>query len=633
MSSRIPESTVEEIRVRTDIVDLISSYGIQVKRAGGGYVACCPFHHEKTPSFHISREKGFFHCFGCGVSGTVFTFVQKQEGLSFLDAVRKLARQCGVTIREKEDPEAGKRARLYALHEELAAFFRRCLLQTKEAAAARAYLESRDLTGDICDRFCIGYVPKGEAPLKRWAEKYKFTLEEMAEAGVLLPPRQGFTNWYSRFGGRLVFTIRDRAGRPVAFSGRILTDDKKAAKYVNSPETPIFKKSNVLFALDLAAGSITKATRREAIVCEGQIDVIRCHACGFTTAVASQGTAFTVEHVQQLKRCADSAVLVFDGDKAGQKAALRTGGEFLAAGIPVRVATLPPGEDPDSLLRGKGPAAFQDCLDGAKSIIAFLVETLRAGEADPSSIDAVTRVSRAVLDMLKTCTSAVMREALMEEAARLLHLPVAALHEDFAKMGRQTNARSAAREVATMEDGSMPSGDGPECQGDGISAGDHDAASPANNPPPRRELAFCEFLFDHEHDSSLLPLVETYAVDAVLTHPFTRLVVKAWREGCVDGNRLESLLDDLPPVERGWLNGILLSDDKSGLSELSAERILHDFLRQLWVEAVRRRQGALPADSTPETDMLRLNYSTCIRRLQRDAWGKASRLMSADLFS
>ena len=249
-------------------------------------MACCPFHHEKTPSFSIQPEKGFYHCFGCGESGDVFKFVQKQEGLGFMEAVKKLAQQCGVEIKEKDDPEAGKRARLYSLHAELAAFFRRCLLQAKEAEAAREYLKSRDLAGDIGEKFCIGYAPKGDVPLQRWAEKYKFRLEELADAGVLLPPREGFSRWYNRFGGRLMFTIRDRAGRPVAFSGRILTNDKKAAKYVNSPETPIFKKSNILFALDQAAANITKAARREAIVCEGQIDVIRCHACGFNTAVA-----------------------------------------------------------------------------------------------------------------------------------------------------------------------------------------------------------------------------------------------------------------------------------------------------------------------------------------------------------
>ncbi len=626
-------------------MDVISSYGVQVKRAGSGYMACCPFHHEKTPSFSIQPEKGFYHCFGCGESGDVFKFVQKQEGLGFMEAVKKLAQQCGVEIKEKDDPEAGKRARLYSLHAELAAFFRRCLLQAKEAAPAREYLKSRDLAGDIGDKFCIGYAPKGDMPLQRWAEKYKFRLEELADAGVLLPPREGFSRWYNRFGGRLMFTIRDRAGRPVAFSGRILTNDKKAAKYVNSPETPIFRKSNILFALDQAAANITKAARREAIVCEGQIDVIRCHACGFNTAVASQGTSFTVEHVQLLKRCADSAVLVFDGDGAGQKAAVRTGGEFLAAEIPVRVATLPQGEDPDSLLRKKGPEAFQACLDAAESITSFQIRVLRAQEANPGSIDAVSRVSRAVLETLAKCPSAVMRETLMAEAAQLLHVPVSALQEDLWKVGKGAAGTAAlhanAAKMAAPHAGGTRSSASATSQ-DSVEEGtdaqervppDLDAAAPENSPPPRRELALCEFLFDHEHDVSLVDLVEKYAVDGVLSHPFTRQFVSAWRKGCVDGGSLEDLLDELPPAERGWLNAILMTNDRSGLSELSPERILQDFLRQLWMEAVRRRQGALPSDSTPENDLKRLNYSTCIRRLQRDTWKKASALMTPDVLS
>ena len=642
MAFRVPDSTLEEIRLRTDLVDVISSYGVNVKRAGSGYMACCPFHHEKTPSFSIQPEKGFYHCFGCGESGDVFKFVQKQEGLGFMEAVKKLAERCGVTIQEKEDPEAGKRARLYALHAELAAFFRRCLLQAKEAEAARAYLKSRDLEGDIGEKFCIGYAPKGDAPLQRWAEKYKFKLEELSDAGVLLPPREGFTRWYNRFGGRLMFTIRDRAGRPVAFSGRILTNDKKAAKYVNSPETPIFKKSNILFALDQAAGNIAKAARREAIVCEGQIDVIRCHACGFNTAVASQGTSFTVEHVQLLKRCADSAVLVFDGDGAGQKAAIRTGGEFLAAEIPVRVATLPPGEDPDSLLRTKGPEAFRACLDAAESITAFQVRVLRAHEANPGSIDAVSRVSRAVLDTLAKCPSAVMRETLMDEAAGLLHVTADALREDLAKAGGGRSGASATggTPVVPVQRARRPLS---QSAADGVPVApdeyeeeippDIDAAAPENNPPPPRERALCEFLFDHEHDVALVEQVEKYATDNVLTHPFTRLFVAAWRKGCEDGSSVESLLDELSPTECAWLNEILMSNDRSGLSELSPERILQDFLRQIWMEAVRRRQGALPAESTAENDLKRLNYSTCIRRLQRDPWRKASALMTPELLA
>ena len=281
-------------------------------------------------------------------------------------------------------------------------------------------------------------------------------------------------------------------------------------------------------------------------------------------------------------------VAVFDGDGAGQKAAVRTGGEFLAAEIPVRVATLPQGEDPDSLLRTKGPEAFQACLDAAESITSFQIRVLRAQEANPGSIDAVSRVSRAVLETLAKCPSAVMRETLMAEAAQLLHVPVSALQEDLGKVGK--GAAGTAHTTAPHTGGTRSSASAtPQ---DSIEEGtdaqervppNDDAAAPENNPPPQRELALCEFLFDHEHDVSLVDLVEKYAVEDVLSHPFTRQFVSAWRKGCVDGGSLEDLLDELPPAERGWLNAILMTNDRSGLSELSPERILQDFLRQLWM--------------------------------------------------
>ena len=374
MAFGIPEQTIEAIKARTDLADLIAGYGIQVKRAGGSYKACCPFHHEKTPSFHIQPSKGFYHCFGCGESGDAIKFVMRYEGLTFVEAAKKLAAAANIAIEEKADPQASVRKRLLALHAELAAFYRRCLATAREAASARAYLSSRDLTDDIAEKFQIGYAPLNADAMLTWAKKHGFSTEELEAAGVLKPPRYSGGRWYSPFSGRLMFSIRDRSGRVIGFSGRTLETDKskmRGGKYVNSPETVVFKKSEVLYAVDLAAGRIANAKPiREAIVCEGQIDVIRCHACGFDRAVASQGTAFTNEHVRLLGKVADAAVLVFDGDGAGQKAAIRTGGEMLASGMSVRVARLPQGEDPDSLLRTKGPEAFQSCLDAAESIVA-----------------------------------------------------------------------------------------------------------------------------------------------------------------------------------------------------------------------------------------------------------------------
>ncbi len=436
MAFGISEQTIEEIKARTDLADLIASYGIQVKRAGGSYKACCPFHHEKTPSFNIQPAKGFYHCFGCGESGDVIKFVMKYEGLGFVEAAKKLAAAANITIEEtNSDPQAAARKRQLVLHAELAAFYRRCLKTAAEAARARNYLASRDIPDEIAEQFQIGYAPQQAEAMLKWAEKHHFTTEELEAAGVLRPPKYPGGRWYSPFAGRVMFSIRDRSGRVIAFSGRTLETDKtkmRGGKYVNSPETLIFRKSDVLYAFDLAAGKIANAKPvREAIVCEGQIDVIRCHAAGFSRAIASQGTAFTKEHVQILKKVADAAVLVFDADAAGQKAAIRTGGEMLAAGLLVRVASLPPGEDPDSLLRTKGPEAFQACLDSAESLVAFQVRIARAQEQTPDSYDAISRAARAVLALVRCSSSAVMRASLLQEASTLLKIPVAALEEDL----------------------------------------------------------------------------------------------------------------------------------------------------------------------------------------------------------
>ena len=666
MAFNIPQPILDEIKARTDLADLIGSYGIPLRRAGADYKACCPFHHEKTPSFVIHPNQGYYHCFGCGEKGNVFSFVMKQEGLSFGEAARKLAQQCGVKIEEKEDPDAARRARLLALHAELAAFFRRCLKAAPEAEGARRYLATRRLPEEWLEKFCVGYAPLSPEAMQKWAAKYGFSADEMDAAGVLLKSKYASGRPYNRFGGRLMFTICDRQGRPVAFSGRILTNDKKTAKYVNSPETLIFKKSNVLFGLDKAAPNIVKTPGRRAIVCEGQIDLIRCHSCGFTNTVASQGTAFTEEHVRMVKKCADSVVLVFDADGAGQKAAIKTGGEFLAAEVPVRVATLPAGEDPDSLLRDQGPESFRAALENSESITQFQVRTLMAKERNPGSIDAIARVSRGVLETIAMCPSAILRASLMSEAAKMLNLPVSALEEDFAKVKasgtRQAPGASRSASVPPVAatrriDASVPaSSPGPRVPspqpphpgfgGDeppedffidvepppGFESVEPPASiAPVVELPSPQETTLCELLLQRGEDATVAPLVDRYVVDGILANVCTRKFVAAWRasrSGAGD-DAFAKLRGELEPGQCAWIDDILLGNERTNMSELPPERILQDLLRQLWMSAVRRRQGELPAVSNPENDLRRLMLSSHIRLLQRAPWPKASALMVA----
>ena len=624
MAFGIPESVIEEIKARTDLADLISGYGIQVKRAGGSYKACCPFHHEKTPSFNIQPAKGFYHCFGCGESGDAIKFVMKYEALTFMEAAKKLADAANITFETKEDPLAATRKRQLALHAELAAFYQRCLKTANEAAAARAYLASRDLSDDVVERFQIGYAPKSAEAMLKWAAKHRFTAKDLEDASVLKPPRYPGGRWYSPFAGRVMFAIRDRAGRVIAFSGRTLETDKakmRGGKYVNSAESVIFRKSEVLYALDRAAIKISGAKPiREAIVCEGQIDVIRCHACGFERAVASQGTSFTKEHVQLLKKVADAAVLVFDGDGAGQKAAIHTGGDMLEAGMAVRVARLPPDEDPDSLLRTKGPEAFQACLDAAESLVAFQVRVARSMESNDDS-NAIARAGKSVLQLVKRCPSAVMRAGLLQEASTLLNIPVAALEEDLEKDKDERGGRVAAHAVESPTSVARP---------DPVS---EDAVAPENSALPPPEIALMEFLYGNGPDSKLADMLESYAPEPLFALGLTRAFVQAYvAESRGEQDAFANLRRTLTEAERKWLEAVFLSKERAALSELDPSQILIGFFRKLWANAIRRRLCELPAqggDTALEQGRLRL--SVALHKITNSPWRMASSLMRQKL--
>ncbi|MBR2713264.1 MAG: DNA primase [Kiritimatiellae bacterium] len=622
MAKGITEAAVEEIKARIDLADLIASYGIQIKTAGASKKACCPFHHEKTPSFNINESKGFYHCFGCGESGDVIKFVQKMDGLTFVEAVKKLAEQCGVKIEEKEDPAGGKRKRLLALMAELAQFYHRCLLKTKEAESAREYLKGRDLGSDVQESFLIGYAPNGISTIMKWAEKYNFTAEELSDAGVIKPPRGPGDRGYHRFGGRLMFSIRDKRGRVVAFSGRQLVASKNSGKYVNSPETPIFKKSNVLFGFDKAAGNIAKSAHREAIVCEGQIDTIRLHISGFPVAVASQGTAFTEEHVKMLKKVADQVALVFDDDAAGRKAAIRTAGLFLAAEMPVRVVSLPEGDDPDSYLRKHPAEDFQKLLDDAESIMSFQVRAEKAKETNPDSIDAMARVTKAILGTIAQSKNAVIRAGMVGEAAKLLGVPSAALSEELGKI--KVEARKPVKSTVDAEDAFEDdfSSDRPtDWPADQVEEAVEGEDAHRAMPPPPRELALCAFLMANEYDRTLDGMLGEYLPPKVFAHDFTRRFIETWRAEVVKN---EDLLRDfagkLEGHEREWFDSVLLGGGKTESSGLSATDILQDFVRSLWADELKRERGSLPASGDAEADLRRMKLSMDLKRLSSVRW-------------
>ncbi len=615
MAKGITDAVIEEIKSRVDLVDLVSSYGIQVRHSGGSAKCCCPFHHEKTPSFNINASKGFYHCFGCGESGDAIKFVQKQEGLTFVEAVKKLADQCGVKIEDTEDPDAGKRKRLHALMAELAAFYHRCLLQAKEGELAREYLRNRALDGEVAEDWCIGYAPNGVANIIRWGEKYKYTPEELEAAGVVKPPNRPGDQGYHRFGGRLMFVIRDKQGRVVAFSGRQLVEKKNSGKYVNSPETLIFKKSNVLFAFDRASRAIGKDPHQEVIICEGQIDCIRLHVSGFANAVAGQGTAFTKEHVRMLKRVANQAVLVYDDDNAGHKATVRSARMLLADEIPVRVVSLPDGDDPDSFLRTKGAAAFRALIDKGESIIEFQCRVDRAKETNPDSIDAVARVSKSVLATIAMCPSPVLRASMVGEAAKLLCLPVAALSEELAKTKVEKRVERVDRVERVWEDQQpttnyqLPT--------------EENAGASNVKPPPQREMALMQFLVVNEGDKTIDGMIGEFLPQDVFAHDFTWRFVEAWRTNVASGeDAAASFADRLSGHEREWYDAVLLGAGKTGSSGLSATDIVQDFIRTEWEAYLKQARGSLPASGNAEADIMRLRITMALKQFRQARWAR-----------
>ena len=464
----------------------------------------------------------------------------------------------------------------------------------------------------------------------KWAEKYKYTLDELEEAGVIKPPRGRGDAGYNRFGGRLMFSIRDKQGRVVAFSGRQLVANKNSGKYVNSPETPIFRKSNVLFGFDRAAGNITKSAHCEAIVCEGQIDTIRLHACGFPVAVASQGTAFTEEHVALLKKVADQVVLVFDDDAAGRKATVRTARLFLAAEMPVRVVSLPEGDDPDSFLRKHPAEDFRKLLDNAESIMSFQVRAERAKEQNPDSVDAMARVSKEVLTTVVASKSAVIRAGMIAEAAKLMGLPLAALNEELEKVKGESARKppfAPSPEEITADDYEGDDFDETDFTETDFAPETENAAAAV--PPPEREIAFCGFLMENEGDDVVAGMVGEFLPPDVFAHRFTRAFVECWSSlARAAEDPFPKLRDSLTVREQAWLDRIF-EESASGRSLGSGEsaaRNLENFIRDLWIDHLRRKRGGLPVtDQSFEAQRFEISYN--MRRLKDVKWNSVKAMI------
>lgn len=456
---RIPEETIQQVIAASDIVAIIGSY-FPLRRAGSAYKALCPFHNERTPSFQVNPSRQIFKCFGCGAGGSVIKFIEMHEHVSFGDAVRRLAERAGIPIIEEEDDGAAlvahrQRKQLLTLHREATLWFHELLLKSPQAEPARRYWRSRGFDGQVARRWQIGFAPPQPAAVLAWAREKKFSEALLAEGGLMLFANEEGQRrrepWF-RFAGRLMFPVCNEQGEVIAFSGRLLEADAQAAKYLNSPETPLFNKSRVFFGMDRARQAIAK--QKQALICEGQMDLIRCVEAGVSHIVAPLGTAFTEHHARRLRQLADEVVLCFDSDGAGIKAAGRAFAKLAQAGLFVRVAALPPGADPDSFVRTQGPDAFRELVAAATPYFDFQLETLTR-MADLTQVRERLRVAGELAQGM-ACLSerAALEEAINRTATRLavptedVRRLVARAARDQARTQRAETAAGGRRSAA-----------------------------------------------------------------------------------------------------------------------------------------------------------------------------------------
>jgi DNA primase len=450
----LAQETVEQVAAASDIVAVISSY-FPLKRAGTEFRALCPFHQEKTPSFFVNPSKQSYYCHGCGAGGAVFQFLMQYENIDFPESVRRLASRAGIAIiveelSEEEEAKQSLHKRLLRLHFEASAWFHSNLLRTKAAAHARSYLQTRGINIETAKRWQIGYAPKTWDSLVHWATASGFTREELMASGLAKPREEGNprSRLYDRFRDRLMFPIHNDFGEVVAFSGRILDPNASGGKYVNSPETPLFSKGNLLFGLHQSKRFIANA--RQAIVLEGQLDLITTFEAGIQNVVAPQGTALTARQAALLHRFADEVVLFFDADAAGQKAAERALEVLFAAGLQVKMGEMPPGEDPDSLIRKLGSDAFRARVESAEDFFDFQVNHKLSATESKTTAGRVA-FARKISQFISVVPDLILRDTLISRLSVRLIIPRETLQQIVRSFGPQIQGRTPAEEVVTPQ--------------------------------------------------------------------------------------------------------------------------------------------------------------------------------------
>lgn len=437
---------VEEIKSHLDVVDIVGEY-LQLKPAGSGsFKACCPFHQEKTPSFYVNRQRQSWHCFGCDKGGDLISFVMAMEGMEFRDALELLAQKSGIQLPAFDGKASGQRKRLHEVNDLAARFFRAQLLQAPNAAHAREYAEKRkidNLTGDL---FHIGYAPESWDALTNALTSKSVTEDELVLAGLASRRERG-DGVYDRFRNRLMFAIQDVHGNVAGFTGRSLDPNAKEAKYVNTPETPVYKKSMILYGLDKAKGAIK--SKDLCVVVEGNMDVLSSHRVNISHVVASSGTALTAEQLKLIGRFTQNIAIAFDGDSAGIHATLRGLDLARAQDFRIKVIALPAGiKDPDEAV-DQDPAIWEQAIQNAVSIMDWIFQSAMR-QLDPSDPESKRKVAASVLPEIKRIPDPIVRDHWLKKLAEALQTDEQALRDSLTrtKTATQTPQTSPASSSA-----------------------------------------------------------------------------------------------------------------------------------------------------------------------------------------
>ncbi|MEE8179661.1 MAG: DNA primase [bacterium] len=433
----IPDYLIDQIRQSNNIVEVISGY-LPLKKIGSNFKALCPFHQEKTPSFIVSPQKEIFHCFGCGEGGNVFNFLMKNEKISFIEAVERLAERAGISLpkdrasREESSRVSQERKSLFEINRHAADFFHRCLKNSISAQKAREYLNKRGLREEVIDKFGLGYAPSSGRGLLEAAVNKGYSKELLEKAGLITFSEKR-NDYRDQLFDRIIFPISDVQSRIIAFGGRVLGE--RLPKYLNSPETEVFYKGKILYALNLAKESIQK--KNQIIILEGYTDVLTCHQFGVENSVATLGTALTRDHVSIISRYAEEVVIVYDADTAGVKAALRGLDLLIGSGLKVKVVALPQGTDPDDFLRSQGAEKFQREISQSLSLVDYRIK-LVSQTTDLNTSEGKVAVVEEVLPTIARIKNLIEQKEEVKKLSRLISVDEETLLLELGRINRKT---------------------------------------------------------------------------------------------------------------------------------------------------------------------------------------------------